>query len=430
MQTDTFEGRFLSKLSKIDKQEIEGFLSHLVREKHFLEIVFNALVDGVLVLRPDLTVIYANNAAIDLLGIAPRRRIVGERVATLVSVPEFGELVARFAIQREKISGAEIETRTLPPKPLQVTIIPLEADQQDRQSGSAIVIVHDSTEARRAAEEHRRAERAGTLSVLAAGLAHEIKNPLNSLQIHAQLLQRAFREADPQAGGRFSRRSPKLDWPRMQQSIEVITEEIRRLTGVVNEFLTATRPTKPLFERANVNRLVEHVAATVQPEAECRGVHLRLALDHDMPNVDLDPNQFTQALLNLVRNSLEALSPDGAASVGASAIESDCARLSSRRNAPGDEVQPAFVEMRTELADGAYRVRVTDNGPGMTAEDLKRIFEPYFTTKVSGTGLGLAIVSRIIEDHGGSMDVKSAPGRGTSVTLTFPLETPHFRLLV
>lgn len=427
MQKDTFEDRFLSKLSKIDKQEIESFLSHLVREKHFLEIVFNALVDGVLVLRPDLTVIYANNAAIDLLGINPRRKIVGERVAGLVPIPEFGDLVARFAIQRERITNAEVESRGMPPRPLQVTIIPLEADQ-DRQSGSAIVIVHDATEARQAAEEHRRAERASTLSLLAAGLAHEIKNPLNSLQIHAQLLQRALREATQDGRGRGGLRAGKIDLKRVQQSTEIIVEEIRRLSGVVDQFLTATRPTRPLFQRANVNRLVEHVVETLRPEADARGVQLRLALDHDMPNVDLDPNQMTQAILNLVKNSLEALTPDGSGSVGMN--------TGGPRSETGEQVitrqedsVPPFIEVRTETADGSYRIRVTDDGPGIIPENLKRIFEPYFTTKVTGTGLGLAIVSRIVEDHSGTMDIRSAPGRGTSVTLTFPLDTRHVRLL-
>lgn len=427
MQKDTFEDRFLSKLSKIDKQEIEGFLSHLVREKHFLEIVFNALVDGVLVLRPDLSVIYANNTAIDMLGINPKRKIVGERVAALVPIPEFGEMVARFAIQRDRITNAEVESRTMPPKPLQVSIIPLEADH-DRQSGSAIAIIHDGTVARRAAEEHRRAERASTLSVLAAGLAHEIKNPLNSLQIHAQLLQRALRESTEESRGRSVFRTRKFDVQRAQQSTEIIVEEIKRLSGVVDEFLTATRPTKPLFQRANANRLVEHVVATLRPEAEARGVDLRLALDHDMPNVDLDPNQITQALLNLMKNGLEALTPEGAPVMGMGAGGPQ-AEFGEQVVPRQDGTMPPFLEVRSEMGDGSFRIRVTDNGPGIAGADLKRIFEPYFTTKVTGTGLGLAIVSRIVEDHGGTMDIKSAPGRGTSVTLTFPLDIQHMRLL-
>jgi PAS domain S-box-containing protein len=392
MRKSRFEDKFLSKLSKIDRQDIEGFLSHLVREKNFLQVLFNALLDGVIVLRPNLEVLYTNNAALEMLGLGSRRRIVGERITDLCPGRELRALVARFAIDRKPVTNAEIELAGGDPQWVTVSIIPLETDL-DQAAGCVLMVLHDASELRKAEEQRRRAERAMTMASLSAGLAHEIKNPLNSLQIHAQLLQRALRER--------AKRARRPDTGRDVRSGDIVVEEIARLGKVVNDFLSAVRPTRPLFQKANINNHVGRVAETIRPEAESRGVSLALNLDHDIPPVDFDPNQITQALLNLLKNSLEAL-----------------------------EGSPApAIELRTALEDSGYLIRVIDNGLGIPESEMKKILEPYFTTKFSGTGLGLAIVSRIVEEHRGTLEVLSGPGKGTCATMRFPLESRPVRLL-
>jgi two-component system, sporulation sensor kinase E len=403
MQKSNFEGKFLSKLSKIDRQDIESFLSQLVREKNFLEIVFNAMLDGIIVLQPSLEVMYTNNAALELLGINARRKIVGERITTLCDDRKFREEVTRFAIHPERPVRTDIELGGTSPRAIGLTIIPLEADRGPI-AGCVIMILHDQTEALRHEEQRRRADRAMTFTTLAAGLAHEIKNPLNSLQIHAQLLRKALAERKA--------RSQKPDMTRVRQSSEIVVEEIERLGRVVDQFLTAVRPTRPLIERANINTIAERVAATMRPEAEERGVELALTLDLDIPMASFDPNQMTQALLNLVKNALDSFQkPEGA-----------------REPASSGSPNPT-VEIQTGLDGSEFCVRVTDNGRGIPEADLKKIFEPYFTTKFSGTGLGLAIVSRIVEEHHGRLDLTSKPGVGTAVTMTFPLDARPVRLL-
>ncbi len=387
-----FEGKFLSKLSKIDRQDIEGFLGQLVREKNFLEVVFNALLDGILVLRANLEVMYCNNTALELLGLTNRRKVVGERITALTDSGEFRDLVARFALKRGARATAEFELGGAAPRSVRATIIPLEADRGSA-SGSVIVLLHDISEARRLEEQKRKAERAMTFTTLAAGLAHEIKNPLNSLQIHAQLLQRALKEMG------LARR--KVDMARVEQSTDIVLEEIQRLGRVVEQFLAAVRPTRPMTQRGSINTTVEKVVAMMRAEAGCAGVRLDVILDHDIPAFDFDPTQVAMALLNLVKNSIEAL--EGRA-------------------------EPR-VEIRTAMAENGCNLRVADNGHGMTEETRGRILEPYFTTKVSGTGLGLPIVSRVVEEHGGRMDVFTEPDKGTAVTLFFPLNEKPVRLL-
>jgi PAS domain-containing protein len=127
-KTGAFEDRFLSKLNKIDKQEVENFLANLVREKHFLQIVFNAMVDGVAVMRPNLEVLYINDAAIDLLGINPRRRIIQESLAGLVPLKEFRELLAKFALNHKRIIREELEVPAPAMRLLHISLIPLEQE--------------------------------------------------------------------------------------------------------------------------------------------------------------------------------------------------------------------------------------------------------------------------------------------------------------
>jgi two-component system, sporulation sensor kinase E len=390
MQRSSFEGKFLSKLSKIDRRDIEGFLSHLVSEKNFLEVIFNAMVDGVIVLRPNLEVMYSNNRALELLNLTARRRIVGERLTDLVNNREFADLVARFALRREQ-AQAEIEFATTPPRFVSAHLIPLEADS-GQGAGSVVVMLRDITEARQHEQQQRRADRAIAFATLSAGLAHEIKNPLNSLMIHAQLLKRSLKE---------KRGRKPADMERVEQSADIVNEEIRRLSGVVDQFLSAVRPTRPLTRESNINTLVDRVIATIRPEAEQKGIRLETAQDHDIPAVEVDPSQMTMAILNLLRNAFEAL----------------------------ENTRDPKVTVRTSMVDGTFAVTVADNGSGIAEEDRARIFEPYFTTKERGTGLGLAIVSRIVDEHGGRMDIFSKPGEGTAVTLIFPAGDRAIRLL-
>src|SRR5690606_24434024 len=141
-----------------------------------------------------------------------------------------------------------------------------------------VMIIHDNTELRNVQMERGKAERADTLARLTASLAHEIKNPLNSLQIHAQLLGKALKETKPR----------KTDQERIQQSSKVILEEISRLNTVVNDFLTAVRPTRPMKDRTDINRLIEHVYETLHPEMESRGIACTLRLDREIPSVQID----------------------------------------------------------------------------------------------------------------------------------------------
>jgi signal transduction histidine kinase len=383
----------LSRLSAVDPLQFEAILRKKFQDRDFLAAIFDALVDGIIVLNPSLEVVLANAAAVKLLNVQRGQGLVGMRLGKLPLDDTVRKLISRYMLGEDRETSLEVELPGAEPTWLHISLHPLRATREDDGEQLLLVQLRDTTAWHQAEEQRRRAEYWKQMATLAAGLAHEIKNPLNSLQIHAQLLQRALHQK--------AKRSRSLEMQRQLQSIDIIVEEIARLGRVVNEFLSAVRPGRPMLQRANVNYHVERVVETFRPEAESRGVQLVLKLDYEIPPVEFDPNQLTQVLLNLLKNALEALT---------------------------DTPDP-FIEIRTELCENHYAISISDNGHGISADVLARVKEPFFTTKATGTGLGLAVVSRIVEEHGGLIDIRSDLRHGTTVTLRFPLDGRPLRLL-
>jgi two-component system sensor histidine kinase PilS (NtrC family) len=246
----------------------------------------------------------------------------------------------------------------------------LHADGGDPQG--AIVIFQDLTRIAEMEEQLRRSERLGAVGQLAAGLAHEIRNPLASLSGAVELLSADLRADDAHS----------------LRLAEIVRCETARLNRLVTDFLTYARPGPGELEPVNVADLAAELAELWAPEQN-EGVELRLDVD-PRSVARANPDQLRQVLWNLLRNAAEAQPADGVVRVTA-------------RTAPGDE---RWVE-----------VTVADRGVGIPIEDQERVFEPFYTTKPKGTGLGLATVHRIVEAHGGRLSLTSRPGEGTMVRL-------------
>lgn len=228
------------------------------------------------------------------------------------------------------------------------------------------------------------AEKRMLLSRLLARLAHEIRNPLSSLDIHFQLL------AEDMTG---------LTGPMREKTasrLEIIRTEMERLETTVQHFLKLAGTSHLELERVTMASIAEHVCRLLQPEAEAHRIRLQCVITPGLPSFLADPGQLTQALLNLVINGLQAVAEDGT-------VE---------------------IEARAEPA-GAVVVHVRDSGPGVPVEQQATIFEPYFTTKADGTGLGLWIVQQILAAHGGSVRVSNRPGGGACFTVQLPLREPE-----
>ena len=226
------------------------------------------------------------------------------------------------------------------------------------------------------------------LGRLMAGVAHEVKNPLNAMTIHLELLkQKLAKVQEPVAIGLGVMPAPHPD---PTKHVTVIADEIRRLDQVLNGFLRFSRPEELKLEPVHLRSLISDVATTVAPEAQQRGVTIKTECTDDLPQINADPGMLRQALLNLAINGCQAM-PDGGT------LRISCRAASRRR----------------------VEIDVEDTGIGIPPEHLGKIFDLYFTTKEKGTGIGLSMVYRIVQLHDGEVEVQSTPGRGTRFRLIF-----------
>jgi two-component system, sporulation sensor kinase E len=249
------------------------------------------------------------------------------------------------------------------------------------------VHMEDITEKRRKEAQLRRAESLASLTTLAAGVAHEIKNPLGSLSIHIQLIRKALQNKE------------RVELAYLERHLGVVDEEIDRLNKIVVDFLFAVRPMDVKLREADPGELIAGIAEFIKPEAERAGVMIELTVGEDLPRVALDERLMKQAVLNLVKNALAAMPGGGKLRLSAERVE--------------DEV----------------RISVEDSGVGISEEDLPKIFEPYFTTKENGTGLGLTITFKIVREHDGEIMVTSRAGHGSTFQISLPIPQKERRLL-
>ncbi len=383
-----FTEKVLSKLGKIDRPRVERFVRGVVRERDFQEAIFEALAEGVIVTEPDGRVVMINRLAREMIGATRRVKVIGRPLDGLIRDGALRDLLSAW--DGERVSPQEISIETPDPRDLIVTL----RSVRDRDTGEVtarVMILADVTELRRRQREDARTERLSSLALLTAGVAHEIKNPLNALRIHGQLLQQAIDEAQ---------------WPsevqgeRSRRSAEIILEETQRLARTVEQFMQAVRPVEINRTRHSANVILRRVLEAVAPHECDPPVEVDLHLAPDLPDVWVDDQQMAQVFLNLIRNAIDSLDKP------------------TRR-----------LTLTTRAVDKTLEVTIADNGCGIAREDLDRIYQPYFTTKFNGTGLGLMVVHRIIGDHGGRLVIKSREGEGTEVTILLPLAKRAPRLL-
>lgn len=220
--------------------------------------------------------------------------------------------------------------------------------------------------------------RLALLGELAAGLAHEIKNPLSTIRMNLEMLREDWKGA---SGPREVKALRKFD---------LLEREVRRLEEIVQSFLRFSRGLDLKLVRASLNPVVAEVLELALPELEKKSIRLRSALEPALPDALFDPNQVKQALVNVIVNAEQAMERGGE------------------------------LIVRTKTLEGDVAIDVIDTGCGIAPESLPRVFQPYYSTKKGGTGLGLPMTRRIVEEHGGRITIASEPGRGTQVTLRFP----------
>lgn len=374
----------IARLDRLDPRQVQKLVDRLVRERGFLENVFQSLEEGVLILDPDGAVTFLNRAACGFFGLREEES-VGQPLEAVVRGLDWNSLAGpgRQAVNRD------LEVFYPENRFLNFYLSPLveDVDGQEELLGY-VMLVRDITQSRRETEETIESEKLNALTLLAAGVAHEIGNPLNSLGIHLQLLERKIADLSP--GDRTN----------LEDHLTTAQNEIQRLDSLLKEFLHAIRPATPIRKSGNLNKVIEDTLALLAPEMEERNVSVHLNLDETLPSLPLDGDQMKQAFFNLLKNSYQALPGSGG------------------------EVHIDSVSNEFEIV-----VSVKDNGSGISPELMGSLFEPFRSGRASGTGLGLLIVRRIVREHGGEIKVESEEGKGTSVHIYLPLVEKRVRLI-
>ena len=265
----------------------------------------------------------------------------------------------------------------------------------------AIATLKDMTLLRQMETQLVRSERFSALGEMAAGVAHEIKNPLNAIM------------------GFSKRLSAKLEDPNLKKYADIIAGEVVRMDGIVNDVLEYSRPDKVHKEPADANKLLEETTAFLGEKIAAAGIHLESSLNQELPKVPLDIPKVRQVLLNLILNALQATAPGGKLSLKTRLIDGLVPE------AVGGKGEGALFQ-QLFLRQQMVALSVGDSGCGISKENLSKLFHPFFTTKITGTGLGLSICHKIIAAHGGALDVESEVGKGSVFTVYLPLGEGSF----
>jgi nitrogen-specific signal transduction histidine kinase len=394
MDSHSFAGKVLSRLDRLDAQQIEAFITGQLRERRLLEVVLDRLREGIVLADTSMRVVLLNAPARRLLDIEDARRGTGESLRRLFSPEGFIPLLKildRFEEERRPIEAERIPVFLRRKRIYEISVSALD-DDAGRQT-HVLWLFRDAGSSERVREERERERYLEVLTTLTAGLAHEIRNPLNSLNIHATLVRDQLRQPV---------RKGAVEAERLQRSAEILLEEIARLKRIVDQFILAARPMKPDRRPTRLDDILHRVVELLTPECQHRHILLTAHTDPDLPMIPLDTEQLVQVLLNLAKNAIEAIEPDST---------------------------DGRVELRAQLESDHILIEVADNGIGIAEQDREKIFEPYYSTKESGSGLGLMVVWRIVKAHGGAIAVDSRPGEGTTFSIALPLDARPVRLL-
>jgi PAS domain S-box-containing protein len=382
-----FIKRALQKIEKLDSQQIENLLLFSSKEIDRLETVMDSLIRGVLVCDTNHHLILANKAARRFLSILSYEQ-ARETIWSVIPEESVSRFLAQTLISADKVEEREFDVDVNGAmRLLSVSVMPV---VQDRQVSGSVILIEDITERRSREAKLRRMENLASLTTLAAGVAHEIKNPLGALSIHVQLMQKAMDAKEEQC--------PEL-YHQVDKHIKVVNEEIDRLNRIIVDFLFAVRPMNLEPRRGSINEFIVDLVEFVTPELKDAGVEIVLNLAENLPAVDFDAGAMKQAFLNLTKNAAGAMENGGK------------------------------LTITTEDAEGELRITIADTGKGISDENFPKIFEPYFTTKETGTGLGLTVVFKVIKEHKGEINVRSREGEGTIFAITLPKPQLEQRLI-
>ncbi|MDO5472926.1 MAG: ATP-binding protein [Akkermansia sp.] len=376
MKRDTMD-KIVDRLEHLGSEELRQLFLRLATEKGLLQEVFDALRDGLILFDAEGLPRFANKSAC---------AIYNRNVKELLHVP-FERLVGGTCTWEEVCNSGIAISRDLHvnyPEERHYNFLMSPVGE----GSEYLLLIRDDTESLARGEEDAEAEQFNLVTYMAGAVAHEIGNPLNSLGLNLQLMQRKLTKL---GGAAQDKLAPLL---------ESALGETRRLDTLLRQFLQSVRPGHLKRETVRLNDVVEHVLTVLEPEMAPRGISIQLALSRELPELEADGGQLFQVIYNLIRNAYQSI--------------------------PGSE---GGVYIQTDYNDTDVRLIIGDNGTGISHEVMGNMYEPFRTTRKKGHGLGLLIVRHIIKEHGGTLSIASKEGIGTKISITIPRADRVVRLL-
>ena len=359
----------------------------MAESKNFYQNIFASLADGILIVSTDLKVIKVNQAAEEIFQ-RSRSSFEGEHLSELF--PDQPDILekARQSITTEisyhHVEGVGCRKSKNRRFPTNLTFSPF--IKSDHEVIAGIILIQDTSLLKELQENSQQTDHLSTLSVLSAGMAHEIRNPLSGIRGSAQLLLK------------------DLGNPDQREYMEIVIEEVDRIDRLVKRMMDLTRPALKDFKPTNIHQVLEEILTLEQEALERKeGVFVQI-YDPSLPTIKANKDELKQAFLNLIKNAVEA-SPKGGQ-----------VRISTLYN-----TDYAFRKKKDPLSPHNIIVKIIDSGPGMTNATMKKLFTPFFTTKKRGTGLGMTISLKIVENHNGKIKIASKENIGTVVQVFFPV---------
>jgi PAS domain S-box-containing protein len=346
----------------------------LYKNKH--ELILDTISVGVLTINNKGNITFINNELKKILSLT-KGNYLGKNLAVLTceDIKQFGERTCTDLVIETLRTGkvfTDEERENFYGKILKITTSLIRDNKGNITE--VVALIQDITEQKRLEKAVMENEKLATVGTLAAGIAHELRNPLTSVRGFFQLLE------------------PELVKSRKKEYLDIILGELDRVNSVITDFLNSTKPSSPRTYQVETSALLAEIQLLTKSEAILREINLHFFCPADIPSLYIDKDQIKQVLLNIIKNAFDAVSPQGKVEVTA-------------------QWQPASRKVS---------IIVKDNGVGMDQQTLTRIFDPFFTTKENGTGLGMAVTYQIIRNHGGEIMVKSIPGIGSTFIISLP----------
>lgn len=398
--------RVQQKAEKLSKEQVLALLEDIVDENESLYSVLESLSTGLLIINDDFQLLRYNQIAESWLPFSERLEdILGSEnpIWEYIEDEDISAFLKRCLEKNITNSSEDFSTVTSggTVRFLTVTIAPL---INEGELNGKMILVRDITEKKNQDILLHRMENLANLTNLAAGMAHEIKNPLGAISIHIQLIQKALEKARENAD-----KLPAKKF--VEDHIDVVNEEIDHLNKLVMDFLLAVRPVKAQLELKEPDKLIDGLVSFFKPEFNREGIEVIFKPSESGKRILLDEKLFRDVIMNISQNSLAA--------------------LKSKYNGGGETAMESGAKfcISNSIRDNKFIITIADNGCGMSEESLSKIFEPYYTTKANGTGLGMTMVYKIIKEFSGEIIVDSKEGQGTAFTITFPIPQKDVKLL-